>query len=424
MNLNPKYNNNQFRVFCIITYFLSLINRTSTAKSCEEGFLSNTIYNELILSVKIPASISISSKNPQVTITVEFYKEFPPYSHFVYFETKSDSLKLIEEENYSNGVTFNENLQFKIIQRFNYIYNYRLKKIKINNIKVCETLQNGPFSIEEHKFEFPLILQKLNNKKTKVTERVSTKRNQKTTRKTSSKSPPKYQIYPSDIFHGNCGAVRYLTAFVRKGIRAEAENWPWAVAITVNEDFKCSGTFITRSRIVTAAHCVEDLKIKSLKKHPKYKKIPRNDIAYIDLREPIVDEMFAPACVGSGNTSSFMGDKGIVATYAPATTLEIQDADIGELRKGSLKIVDPDNCKENQDAKIPKSSFCVGEGKKQYLCQGDSGGGFYKKIDNKLYLLGVVSTGLIDDEKQECDQSDYVIFTDVLQFEDFLGTDI
>lgn len=51
---------------------------------------------------------------------------------------------------------------------------------------------------------------------------------------------------------------------------------------------------------------------------------------------------------------------------------------------------------------------------------GDSGGGFVVKSGDRWYLRGVVSSALLDRETYMCDTHNYVVFTDVAQFKDWV----
>jgi secreted trypsin-like serine protease len=51
---------------------------------------------------------------------------------------------------------------------------------------------------------------------------------------------------------------------------------------------------------------------------------------------------------------------------------------------------------------------------------GDSGGGFIVKTNGKWYLRGIVSSSLINPDTYECDTSNFVVFTDVTKFTDWI----
>jgi secreted trypsin-like serine protease len=53
-----------------------------------------------------------------------------------------------------------------------------------------------------------------------------------------------------------------------------------------------------------------------------------------------------------------------------------------------------------------------------FLSTGDSGGGLVLEINSNWTLLGIVSAGLIKHEV--CDLTDYVLYTDVSKFYDWI----
>jgi len=56
-------------------------------------------------------------------------------------------------------------------------------------------------------------------------------------------------------------------------------------------------------------------------------------------------------------------------------------------------------------------------------CNGDSGGGMYTLAEgtNKWYLRGVVSVSLQDQKTQSCDLENYVVFTDLSKFSNWIA---
>lgn len=76
--------------------------------------------------------------------------------------------------------------------------------------------------------------------------------------------------------------------------------------------------------------------------------------------------------------------------------------------------------------KEPKLGFiaspnmiCAGSADGRGVCTGDSGNGLFFKADNKFYLLGIVSSSLLDDEFN-CDVTKFALYTDVLKHKDWI----
>lgn len=89
----------------------------------------------------------------------------------------------------------------------------------------------------------------------------------------------------------------------------------------------------------------------------------------------------------------------------------------------SLPVVDDGDCIRSNYALAritSKSTFCVGDNSRSVPCQGDSGGGFIMRFGNQYYLRGIVTAGLTN-EDGECSIKDYVIFTDVALFSDWVN---
>lgn len=65
-----------------------------------------------------------------------------------------------------------------------------------------------------------------------------------------------------------------------------------------------------------------------------------------------------------------------------------------------------------------RSSFCAGLRKGSGVCNGDSGGGLFIKVDDVFHLRGIASSSLITDDS--CDVSPNVVYTNVLKFKDWI----
>lgn len=63
-------------------------------------------------------------------------------------------------------------------------------------------------------------------------------------------------------------------------------------------------------------------------------------------------------------------------------------------------------------------TFCAGLKNGSGICQGDSGGGLFIKMNNVYFLYGIVSSSLIKDGG--CDVSKNAVYTDVLKFTDWI----
>lgn len=60
----------------------------------------------------------------------------------------------------------------------------------------------------------------------------------------------------SSYSDSNCGYPHRVSGFLFGGIKAEKLKWPWVAAMYVYGDYACTVNFISRTRAVTAAHCI------------------------------------------------------------------------------------------------------------------------------------------------------------------------
>ncbi|CAF1410386.1 unnamed protein product, partial [Rotaria sordida] len=108
---------------------------------------------------------------------------------------------------------------------------------------------------------------------------------------------------------------------------ASEASWGWAVSISINETFLCGGSILSRSRIIIAAHCVEDFtasqfiiyvgsillwlstqnrSVSQIIAHPNYDSVTyTNDIALLRLASLLVmnDPNVSLICVPSINSA-------------------------------------------------------------------------------------------------------------------------
>ncbi|XP_051743379.1 coagulation factor VII [Ctenopharyngodon idella] len=195
---------------------------------------------------------------------------------------------------------------------------------------------------------------------------------------------------------------------------------PWQVLLKYGEKGFCGGVIYKPTWILTAAHCLENLKVKFLKivagehdievdegteqviqveemlMHPGYvSETADSDIALLRLSRPIVYSTYAvPVCLPlrdmaerelwavSKHTVSGWGKR---SEGGPTSRL---------LRQLQVPRIRTQECVESSKVSLTSNMFCAGyiEGKED-SCKGDSGGPLVTRYRNTTFLLGIVSWG-------------------------------
>ncbi|XP_067010104.1 uncharacterized protein [Anabrus simplex] len=133
-----------------------------------------------------------------------------------------------------------------------------------------------------------------------------------------------------------CGKPDITASFIHRGDPTDPGQWPWHVGLYwqmgASQSYKCGGTLVTQTAVITAAHCVANARsepmdpkmltvylgkhrlslwgdevqgkeIKSVHVHPSYNSSSHyNDIAVLKLRTPAYISIFVkPICVWGRN---------------------------------------------------------------------------------------------------------------------------
>ncbi|KXJ72773.1 hypothetical protein RP20_CCG017259 [Aedes albopictus] len=249
----------------------------------------------------------------------------------------------------------------------------------------------------------------------------------------------------------SCGQ-RQLTylGLITSGYAANEADWPWHAAIfkrvAKKEIYICGGTIISENFILTAAHCTsvfraliapDDFVIKlglHNKSHPydhttNYNIVEvirhvnfntnnmNHDIALLRTEEDIVySDYIQPICLWPQERS---GLNQVLSTsgYVVGWGLGDESKPMDILQEATLSVVNHATCLKSKPHHFQKllsdSNYCAGNRNKTNVCDGDSGGGMFFKLDNSWYIRGLVSTGARSEFSSHCDPEQYVVFTDI-----------
>lgn len=202
------------------------------------------------------------------------------------------------------------------------------------------------------------------------------------------------------------------------------EQAPWQVAIVTQKrgNFSgqfCGGSLVSPTLVVTAAHCVEDVRrtrdiavlnsdflddskknrigVKRITIHPDWNPITfENDIALLHIKKAV-----SPAFPTSKSFLALTSSH--VATLSTQISGWGNTAKFGQVWPRGLKAANisiskeiDSFCLDNLDGFSSRTMLCGGVAPFRAVdtCQGDSGGPLSAKIESRHFLLGVTSWGI------------------------------
>ncbi|XP_024085402.1 chymotrypsin-like protease CTRL-1 isoform X2 [Cimex lectularius] len=220
----------------------------------------------------------------------------------------------------------------------------------------------------------------------------------------------------------NCGfSSKSLPKEMKKHL-ANIRDYPWIIAVMTHDLYHyCGGVLISQRHIITAAHCVPnvrpekilirlgeydfnrvndsktvDVSVESIQSHEEFDgSTYENDIALITLKEKAsYDEYVHPICLPMPNDTNYkVNQTTIVAGWGSTEYGGIMN-DL--LMAVAVPIWDQEQCSSSFSQTVFDTMMCVGgyEGGKD-SCQGDSGGPLItQREDGRWVSLGVVSWGI------------------------------
>lgn len=94
------------------------------------------------------------------------------------------------------------------------------------------------------------------------------------------------------------------------------------------------------------------------------------------------------------------------------------------LREAQMPVVEAAQCLDSNRAVfgefLSPTNFCAGYRNGTSVCSGDSGSGMFVKINGLWKIRGLVSLGVKAENTATCNPKDYVLFTDVLRYVDWI----
>lgn len=249
---------------------------------------------------------------------------------------------------------------------------------------------------------------------------------------------------------------------ITNGFETQPGDFPWHVAIfhrlrRASISYKCGGTIINPTTILTAGHCVfdssgrkilgervvvqlgrhqlytpeanmQEFQVYQIKLHPEYQpSLLENDIAILKLANSISFTTFIqPICLWDRRQIPIRNverKKGTVMGWGYTEKDEVSDV----LKEATMPIVPFSECLQSNrqffGAFLSDKNFCAGYRNGTSVCNGDSGGAMIFEENGVWRIRGVVSLSMKRDNKDLCNTSHYVIFTDVAQYLDWIESE-
>lgn len=249
--------------------------------------------------------------------------------------------------------------------------------------------------------------------------------------------------------------------FISNGVEAKVGEFPWHVGIyrySANDTLQqvCGGSLVNPSMVLTAAHCfwneaygrtmdkdnfriaagkyyrdwnVKDLEMQERQLseiivHENYRgrKLHfTSDIALVKLNVSVeLTWAVLPVCVDWQNEYERFqlsnGSLGVTVGWGYTQNNEPSR----ELLTTNLPYVDFQTCwntvPETFQSYVTRDKFCAGYQNGTSVCPGDSGGGIAFERDQKYYVRGIVSVGLLPEGDAKCFTDQYTAFTKVSDF--------
>lgn len=224
---------------------------------------------------------------------------------------------------------------------------------------------------------------------------------------------------------GPCGLEAVQTRIIN-GTPVKIKNqYPWMVSLLVRHNsstaFICGGSFIADQYILTAAHCLSDLRslrdlrvvvgANSYTDALKFKPLEvskflihvdfsnteaaDHDIGLIKLKRPLRN--ITPICLPQPDCAIDTNprDLSIIGWGAVGKFEDPVIKRPKRLMYANIKHVDHETCKRHYPS-LSEFQICAGGPPHGGACMGDSGGPLQAKINNTMYQIGIVSSGASD----------------------------
>ncbi|KAH8232325.1 hypothetical protein KR032_004189 [Drosophila birchii] len=266
-------------------------------------------------------------------------------------------------------------------------------------------------------------------------------------------APPAVRFNPRPSSSAEiCGAEGSTTPFIHNGQEFPRGRYPWLAAIfhkTPSLDFKCGGSLLSASIVITAAHCVHKVsetrvvvglgrydlldyaedgaEMRNVRKmvwHPEYntRVLSDADIALVTMVRPVVfNDIIGPICLWTAEASATVATLGSIAGWG---TDEAGNLPTKYPRVVEARIASATDCASTWRATaVTDRTLCAGNMDGSGPCLGDSGGGLMVRRGSRWMLRGIVSSGERD-PSGSCKLTQYVLYCDLAKHLEWINDNI
>lgn len=233
------------------------------------------------------------------------------------------------------------------------------------------------------------------------------------------------------------------------GEEAAPNQWPWMVAIIIDDSWFCGGSIISENFVLTAAHCAKNaefftvlagvhkyrdetephrMEITSYNGwiHPEWDHpVFSHDLALIQLPEPIIfNDYIKPVCLPEKDDTANGGDLATATGWGVYSDSEGQLSDVLRMAQ-NLPIMSNEECRKTFGL-VGDGMVCTDTTGGHGPCQGDSGGPLVTKVTyfegpGQIWEQhGIVSFGSADG----CEVGKPQVFTRVEHYIDWINSQI
>ncbi|GBP39386.1 Serine protease gd [Eumeta japonica] len=254
------------------------------------------------------------------------------------------------------------------------------------------------------------------------------------------------------------------TELITSGSPTKPGDWPWHAAIYRYERnsllYKCGGTLISKTLVLTAAHCTtirgepllpevinvvlgkynlfggdissQEKEVFQVIVHQEYNASSlNNDVSILKLKtEALYDDYVQPACLWDPSVLNKINGQQIFGTVV-GWGFDRTDKLSTQLTQAKIPMVSEVACLRSNGEFFSKFlneyKFCAGLKNGTSACNGDSGGGFVVFVPDTAddtspeapgswYVRGVVSVGVSRSDANICDPNELTLFTDLAKY--------